>query len=111
MSELTVTAKVQVKVSAADEELLLRTMDTYRQACNYVAGHIFRTHDLKRASLNKALYRDLRAKFGLKSQMAQSVLKTVRRKPPWVQIPLSPPPLPRCSGPFPRWVPALSMSG
>ena len=77
MSELTVTAKVQVKVSAADEELLLRTMDTYRQACNYVAGHIFRTHDLKRASLNKALYRDLRAKFGLKSQMAQSVLKTV----------------------------------
>lgn len=77
MSELTVTAKVQVKVSAADKELLLRTMDAYRQACNYAAGHIFRTHDLKRASLNKALYRDLRTRFGLKSQMAQSVLKTV----------------------------------
>lgn len=77
MLELTITAKVQVKVSAADKALLLRTMDAYRQACNHVAEHIFTTHDLKLASLNKALYRDLRAKFGLKSQMAQSVLKTV----------------------------------
>lgn len=79
ISELTITAKVQVKSSADDEALLLWTMDAYRQACNYVAGHIFKTHDLKRASLNKTLYRDLRAKFGLKSQMAQSVLKMARR--------------------------------
>lgn len=46
-------------------------------ACNYVSGYVFCTHDLKQFSLNKVLYSTLREKFGLKSQMAQSVLKTV----------------------------------
>ena len=49
----------------------------YRNACNYVSDYVFRTHDLKQFSLNKALYSTLREKFNLKSQMAQSVLKTV----------------------------------
>ncbi|MDD6254922.1 MAG: transposase, partial [Eubacteriales bacterium] len=53
------------------------TMDTYRSACNFVANYIFQTHDLKQFSLNKALYYDLRKRYGLKSQMAQSVFKTV----------------------------------
>jgi hypothetical protein len=52
-------------------------MAAYRDACNYVSNHIFQTHNLKQFSLNKELYTTLRAKFGLKSQMAQSVLKTV----------------------------------
>lgn len=77
MSELTVTAKVRVKNTPEDEKLLLATMNAYRQACNHVSGHIYKTHDLKRASLNAALYRTLRTKFGLKAQMAQSVLRTV----------------------------------
>ena len=52
-------------------------MPVYRNACNYVSDYVFRTHDLKQFSLNKALYSTLREKFNLKSQMAQSVLKTV----------------------------------
>lgn len=36
MSKLTVTAKVQAKTTPADEELLIRTMDAYRQACNNI---------------------------------------------------------------------------
>ena len=52
-------------------------MSVYRNACNYVSDYVFRTHDLKQFSLNKALYSTLREKFNLKSQMAQSVLKTV----------------------------------
>ena len=75
--QITTTAKIQVVVVPEQRELLDRTMDTYRKACNFVADHIFKTHDLKQISLNKALYYDLREKFGLKSQMAQSVLKTV----------------------------------
>lgn len=75
--QLTVTAKVQIITTDEDRVLLDRTMDTYRKACNYVSAYVFRTHDLRQPSLNAALYADLRSRFGLKSQMAQSVLKTV----------------------------------
>ena len=75
--QITVTAKIQVQVTPEQRELLDATMDIYRDACNFVANHIFQTHDLKQFSLNKALYYVLREKYGLKSQMAQSVFKTV----------------------------------
>lgn len=77
MEQITVTAKIQIITSDTDRVLLNDTMAAYRNACNYVSNHIFHTHDLKQFSLNKALYATLRVKFGLKSQMAQSVLKTV----------------------------------
>ena len=75
--QFTITAKVQIITTGEDRVLLDKTMDTYRKACNYVAAYVFRTHDLNQVSLNKALYADLRSHYGLKSQMAQSVLKTV----------------------------------
>ena len=75
--QITTTAKIQVAVAIDQCEVLDKTMDAYRKACNFVSGYIFKKHDLKQASLNKALYYALREKFGLKSQMAQSVLKTV----------------------------------
>lgn len=75
--QITTTAKIQIQVAPEQCELLDATMDTYRSACNFVANYIFQTHDLKQRSLNKVLYYDLRERFGLKSQMAQSVFKTV----------------------------------
>ena len=75
--QITTTAKIQIQVAPEPRELLDATMDTYRSACNFVANYIFQTHDLKQRSLNKVLYYDLRERFGLKSQMAQSVFKTV----------------------------------
>ena len=77
MERMTITAKVQIVVDDADKVLLDETMSVYRDACNYVSNHVFQTHDLKQFSLNRALYSILRERFGLKSQMAQSVLKTV----------------------------------
>ena len=77
MEQITITAKVQIVASDTDKVLLDETMSVYRDACNYVSEYVFRTHDLKQFSLNKALYYTLRQKFGLKSQMAQSVFKTV----------------------------------
>ena len=77
MEQMTVTAKIQISVSETDRPLLEHTMSVYRDACNHVSDYVFRTHDLKQSSLNKALYCELRERFGLKSQMAQSVLKTV----------------------------------
>lgn len=77
MQQVTITAKVQIVVTDTDKVLLDETMSVYRDACNYVSDYVFQTHDLKQFSLNKVLYSTLREKFGLKSQMAQSVLKTV----------------------------------
>ena len=77
MEKMTVTAKIQVSVSEVEQTLLDKTMSVYRDACNYVSNYVFKTHDLKQFSLNKILYSSLREKFGLKSQMAQSVFKTV----------------------------------
>lgn len=77
MEQITVTAKIQIVPSNDDKVLLNNTMSAYTDACNYVSNYVFQTHNLKQFALNKALYSDLREKFGLKSQMAQSVLKTV----------------------------------
>ena len=77
MEEITITAKIQISAADNDKVLLNETMSVYRDACNYVSDYVFRTHDLKQHSLNKALYATLRSRFGLKSQMAQSVFKTV----------------------------------
>ena len=77
MEQLTVTAKIQISATADDKVLLDETMSVYSDACNYVSDYVFHTHDLKQFSLNKVLYSTLREKFGLKSQMAQSVFKTV----------------------------------
>ena len=77
MEQMTVTAKIQISVAADSKVLLDKTMSVYSDACNYVSAYVFRTHDLKQFSLNKVLYSTLREMFGLKSQMAQSVFKTV----------------------------------
>ena len=77
MEQITVTAKIQISVTDTDKVLLNDTMSVYSDACNYVSNYIFHTHDLKQFSLNKVLYSILRERFGLKSQMAQSVVKTV----------------------------------
>lgn len=77
MEQMTVTAKIQISVNTDSKVLLDETMSVYSDACNYVSGYVFHTHDLKQFSLNKVLYSTLREMFGLKSQMAQSVFKTV----------------------------------
>ena len=77
MEQVTVTAKIQISVNTDSKVVLDKTMSVYSDACNYVSAYVFCTHDLKQFSLNKALYSTLREKFGLKSQMAQSVFKTV----------------------------------
>lgn len=73
MEEITITAKIQIVPSNEDKQLLHSTMSAYTDACNYVSNYVFQTHHLKPFALNKVLYSDLRDKFGLKSQMAQSV--------------------------------------
>ena len=59
MEQMTITAKVQIVASDEEKALLDKTMFVYRDACNYVSGYVFRTHDLKQFSLNKVLYSTL----------------------------------------------------
>lgn len=77
MEQMTITAKIQISVDADNQVLLDKTMSAYSDACNYVSEYIFNTKNLKQFSLNQILYSTLREQFGLRSQMAQSVFKTV----------------------------------
>ena len=61
MTEITLTAKIQVIVNESDKETLIRTMSAYVDACNFVSKHVFETHDLVQPSLNRALYKTLRS--------------------------------------------------
>ena len=80
IEKVTVTAKVQVLVSSEQRESLLRTGEAYRDACNNISQYVFDSCTENIYALNKALYHELRERFGLKAQMAQSALKTVISK-------------------------------
>jgi len=77
MRKTTITIKLKIMPDESETLSLNKTMEVYRRACNYVSEYIFGNHDLSQGSLNRALYHDLRAKFSLKSQMTQSVIRTV----------------------------------
>ncbi len=77
MQSITVTAKIQLIVSDEEKAILDDTGNAYCDACNYVSGYIFESHNLNQFAINNDLYYFLREKFGLKSQMTQSVIKTV----------------------------------
>lgn len=77
--EMQVTIKVKLKITNSETaSSFSKTMEQYRQACNYVSEYIFNhDFDMKQSRLNKELYSELRNLFSLKSQMAQSVIRTV----------------------------------
>lgn len=73
----TVTAKLQLQVSDEQKELLHSTMKAYADACSYVAEHVFQTRDLTASHIQKDKYYEIRSRFGLRAQMAQSCIRTV----------------------------------
>ena len=77
MSNLTKTIKLRIYVTPEQEMLFRQMTEQYRQACNFVSQYIFdNPFNMAYQSLNKKLYSDLRKLFGLKSQLAQSSIKT-----------------------------------
>lgn len=77
MSNLTKTIKLCIHVTPEQEVLFSHLTEQYRPACNFVSQYIFNNQfNLTYQSLNKELYGDLRNLFGLKSQLAQSSIKT-----------------------------------
>ena len=76
----TLTAKTKIVPSVEQADMLRVTAHACRDACNAVSAVIFQENTLVQAKLHKLTYRELRSTLGLKSQMAQSVLKTVIAK-------------------------------
>ena len=73
----TITAKIQLYVNESQAESLRLTSKTYQKACNWLSEKVFVSKNLNQLQLNNLYYKELRQRFGLKSQMAQSVMKTV----------------------------------
>lgn len=78
--ELTITSKIQIYPTNEQVEILNKTMSQVRKALNYISNYIFENNCLNQSKINKKTYYYLRETYGLKSQMAQSVMKTAIAK-------------------------------
>ena len=79
-SSMTQGITIKVKLALQHNEdisKIINTMEQYRQACNYISEYIF-THgfQLNQLKLQKEIYNDIRVRFGLKSMMAQSAIRS-----------------------------------
>lgn len=77
MMRLTLTAKLKINPTQEQKLFLQSTLNSYKNGCNLVSAMVFDTHVLQQPVLHKKTYERLRSVCGLKSQMAQSVMKTV----------------------------------
>ena len=81
MSNLTKTIKLRIHVTPEQEILFRQMTEQYRLACNFVSRYIFDNgFELNSNTIQKALYKDVRSLFRLKSQLTTSSFKTVTAK-------------------------------
>jgi putative transposase len=78
--ELVITSKIQIYPTDEQVEILNQTMLQVRKALNYISDYIFDNNCLNQSKINKDTYYYLRKTYSLKSQMAQSVMKTAIAK-------------------------------
>ena len=78
MSELVKTMKLHIHVDKAADILFKEMTEAYRSACNSVSAYVFDNgFEMNSSKLSRVLYHEVRGRHGLKSQLAQSVFKTV----------------------------------
>lgn len=78
MAEIVKTMKLHIHPQKNDIAALTELTESYRVACNFVSCYIFdHGFPLNSVELSKLLYQTLRTEYGLKSQLAQSCIKTV----------------------------------
>jgi len=78
--DLTITAKMQIYPNSKQIKVLNNTMAQINKALNYISDYVFNNKCLNQNTINKDTYYYLRDTFDLKSQMAQSAMKTVIAK-------------------------------
>ena len=69
VAAMTITAKVQIKPSPEQAQLLLDAGKAFASACNYTSDVVFETKNLIQAKLQKIVYGALRAEYCLPSQI------------------------------------------
>ena len=80
MSEVTVTAKIKLLPDKEAQKSLIASMEQYRLVCNFISENIAENHSLSVQNIHKALYEEIREKFGLTAQMTCSAIRTVVAK-------------------------------
>ena len=78
MADITKTVKLCLCASDDIGALFSKLTRQYASACNFISQYIFNNgFELKYTKVQKAVYREVRDRFGLKSQMSLSAIKTV----------------------------------
>ncbi|WML33378.1 transposase [Clostridium sp. OS1-26] len=78
--EITITSKIQIYPTNEQIEILNITMFQIKRALNYISKYIFDNNCLNQKKINEDTYYYLRDTYNLKSQMAQSCMKTAIAK-------------------------------
>ena len=63
------TVKVKLLTSQAQHDDLLKTMERFNEACNYISDVAWLNRSFGKIKLQKILYYDVRERFGLSAQM------------------------------------------
>lgn len=64
------TLQVKLVVQVEEKEILLRTMEAFNEAASYAAKVAFEAKVFSQPAIHKRCYADIRAKYGLSSQLA-----------------------------------------
>ncbi|MGV8983567.1 RNA-guided endonuclease InsQ/TnpB family protein [Clostridium sp.] len=78
--DITITSKIQIYPTDEQIEILNSTMFQIKKALNYISKYVFDNNCLNQSKINTDTYYYLRETYSLKSQMAQSCMKTVIAK-------------------------------
>ncbi len=78
--EITITSKIQIYPNNEQKEILRKTMVQINKAINYISKYIFDSNCFNQSKINADTYYYLREEYNLKSQMAQSCMKTAIAK-------------------------------
>lgn len=78
--DVTKTLKFKINPTVEQIALLNETAEVYRNACNFVSENVFKFKLKKKDEAQRIYYHTIRDNFGLMSQMAQSVFRTIFAK-------------------------------
>ncbi len=71
------TAKIKILPTNEQQLQLCEAMEAYRLGCNFVSAYIEKTHCLVQRKVQQSTYAKLRSRYGLPSQMACNVIRSV----------------------------------
>jgi putative transposase len=71
------TVKSKLITTQEQKDSLLKTMERFNEACNYISVFAFKNHIFGKISLQKELYYQIREKYNLSSQMVVRALGKV----------------------------------